>query len=81
MQILDYYHAAGHLAEFCDLLPASMGDEHLRQCSTLLYKGEPLQLIVEMRRLVAKLTDADRGWMQFIRWSIPRDPDAQIADA
>lgn len=51
MQILDYYHAAGHLAEFCDLLPVSMRDEHLRQCSTLLYKGEPLQLIVEMKRL------------------------------
>ena len=62
VQILDYYHAAGHLAEFCDLLPASMHDEHLRQWSTLLYNGEPLQLIVEMKGAVAKLTDADAGW-------------------
>ena len=64
VQILDYYHAAGHLAEFCDLLPALMRDEHLRQWSTLLYNGEPLPLIVEMKRSVAKLTDADRGWKQ-----------------
>ena len=61
-RILDYYHAASHLAEFCDLLPASMRDEHLRQWSTLLYNGEPLQLIVEMKGVVAKLTDADAGW-------------------
>ena len=64
VQILDYYHAAGHLGEFCDLLPASMRDEHLRQWSTLFYNGEPLRLIVEMKRVVAKLTDADRGWKQ-----------------
>lgn len=62
VQILDYYHAAGHLAEFCDLLPASMRDGHLRQWSTLLSNGEPLQLIVEMKRSVANLTDAAGGW-------------------
>ena len=46
------------------LLPCgwSMHDEHLRQWSTLLYNGEPLQLIVEMKGAVAKLTDADAGW-------------------
>ncbi len=62
VQILDYYHAAGHLAEFCDLVPAAMRDEHLRQWSTLLYNGESLQLIVEMKRVAAKLTDTDGGW-------------------
>ena len=30
--------------------------------TTLLYNGEPLQLIVEMKGVVAKLTDADAGW-------------------
>ena len=64
VQTLDCYHAAGHLGEFCDLLSASMRDEHLRQWWTLLYNGEPLPLIVEMKRSVAKLTDADRGWKQ-----------------
>ena len=54
VQILDYYHAAGHLAEW----------------KTLLYDGETLQLIHEMKRCVAKLTDTDTdtdtdgGWKQ-----------------
>ena len=64
VQILDYYHAAGHLAEFCDLLAAAMRSERLRQWKTLLYDGETLQLIHEMKRCVAKLTDTDGGWKQ-----------------
>ena len=64
VQILDYYHAAGHLAEFCDLLAAAMRSERLRQWTTLLYDGETLQLIHEMKRCVAKLTDTDGGWKQ-----------------
>ena len=64
VQILDYYHAAGHLAEFCDLLAAAMRSERLRQWKTLLYDGETLQLIHEMQRCVAKLTDTDGGWKQ-----------------
>ena len=62
VQILDYYHAAGHLAKFCDLLPASDRDTQLRKWTKLLYHGEPLQLIVEMKGVVAKLTDAEAGW-------------------
>ncbi len=62
VQILDYYHAAGHLGEFCGLLPASTREQHRQRCSTLLYNGEPLQLIVEMKGVVAKLTDAEAGW-------------------
>ena len=57
VQILDYYHAAGHLAEFCDLLPASMHDEHLRQWSTLLYNGAP----AVDRRDEGRGGDADAG--------------------
>ncbi len=53
VQILDYYHAAGHLAEFCDLLAPAMRSERLRQWKTLLYDGETLQLIHEMKRCVA----------------------------
>ena len=64
VQILDYYHAAGHLAEFCDLLAAAMRSERLRQWKTLLDDGETLQLIHEMKRCVAKLTDTDGGWKQ-----------------
>jgi len=62
VQILDYYHAAGHLGEFCGLLPASIREQHRQRWSTLLYGGEPLQLIVEMKGVVAKLTDAEAGW-------------------
>ncbi len=64
VQILDYYHAAGHLAEFCDLLAPAMRSERVRQWKTLLYDGETLQLIHEMKRCVAKLTDTDGGWKQ-----------------
>jgi hypothetical protein len=32
------------------------------QWSSLLYNGEPLQLIVEMKRSVAKLADPAAGW-------------------
>ena len=52
------------LAEFCDLLAAAMRSERLRQWKTLLYDGETLQLIHEMKRCVAKLTDTDGGWKQ-----------------
>ncbi len=61
VQILDYYHAAEHLAEFCHLLPASDRDKQVRKWKTLLYTGEPLQLIVEMKRAVWKLSDTDAG--------------------
>ena len=61
VQILDYYHAAGHLAKFCDLLPASDRDTQLRKWTKLLYNGEPLQLIVELQGVVWKLSDTDAG--------------------
>ena len=61
VQILDYYHAAEHLAEFCRLLPASDRDKQLRKWTNLLYNGEPLQLIVELQSVVWKLSDTDAG--------------------
>ena len=61
VQILDYYHAAEHLAEFCHLLPASDRDSQLRKWTTLLYHGEALQLIVELQAAVWKLSDTDAG--------------------
>ena len=61
VQILDYYHAAEHLAEFCHLLPASDRHSQLRKWTKLLYHGEALQLIVDLQGAVWKLSDTDAG--------------------
>ena len=42
--ILDYYHAAEHLADFCKLLPATLRTSHRRRWSTMLWQGEVLQM-------------------------------------
>ena len=34
------------------------------RANRIMVDGEPLPLIVEMKRSVAKLTNADRGWKQ-----------------
>ena len=62
VQILDYYHAAEHLAEFCHLLPASDRHSQLRKWTKLLYHGEALQLIVDLQGAVWKLSDTDAGY-------------------
>ena len=62
--ILDYYHAAEHVADYCDLLPATLRADYLRRCSTLLWHGEVLQMIHEMKQALPKVTDTDQAWKQ-----------------
>ena len=62
VQILDYYHAAEHLGKFCQLLPGSQRTPQLRKWEKLLYQGEALQLIHELKGAVWKLADTDDGW-------------------
>ena len=42
--ILDYYHAAEHLADFCKLLPATLRTSHRRRWSMMLWQGEVSQM-------------------------------------
>ena len=62
--ILDYYHAAEHLADYCKLLPATLRCAHERSLSTMMWEGEVLQMIHEMKRSLSKVTDTDEGWKQ-----------------
>ena len=62
--ILDYYHAAEHLADYCKLLPATLRGAHERSLSTMMWEGEVLQMIHEMKRALSKVTDTDEGWKQ-----------------
>ena len=62
--ILDYYHAAEHLADYCKLLPATLRGAHERSLSTMLWEGEVLQMIHEMKRSLSKVTDTDAAWKQ-----------------
>lgn len=62
--ILDYYHAAEHLADYCDLLPATLRAGRHRRWRTLMWNGEVLQLIVEMKQSLTKVTDTDAAWKQ-----------------
>ena len=48
--ILDYYHALEHLGKFCDLLQESRrGKQLYRKWETMIYNGQVLQVIHEMR--------------------------------
>ena len=40
--ILDYYHAAEHLADYCKLLPATLRDAVERSLSTMMWEGGAL---------------------------------------
>ena len=62
--ILDYYHAAEHLADYCKLLPATLRCAHERSLSTMMWEGEVLQMIHEMKRSLSKVTDTDEAWKQ-----------------
>ena len=62
--ILDYYHAAEHLADYCKLLPATLRGAHERSLSTMMWEGEVLQMIHEMKRSLSKVTDTDEAWKQ-----------------
>ena len=62
--ILDYYHAAEHLADYCKLLPAPLRDAAERSLSTMMWEGEVLQMIHEMKRSLSKITDTAEAWKQ-----------------
>ena len=62
--ILDYYHAAEHLAAYCKLLPATLRDAHEQSLSAMMWEGEVLQMIHEMKRSLSKVTNTDQAWKQ-----------------
>ena len=62
--ILDYYHAAEHLADYCKLLPATLRGAHERSLSTIIWEGQVLQMIHEMKRSLSTVTDTDKAWTQ-----------------
>ena len=64
ISILDYYHAAEHLAAYCNLLPATLRTARRRRFSTMLWEGEVLQMIQEMKQTLPKVTDSDKAWKQ-----------------
>ena len=64
VQILDYYHAEKHLTDYGDLLPTSLRTARRRRWSTMMWEGEVLQMIHEMKRAVPKTSDSDLAWKQ-----------------
>ena len=62
--ILDYYHAAEHLADYCRLLPAQLRTARERRLSTLMWEGEALQMIQEMKQALAKVGASDEAWKE-----------------
>ena len=83
--ILDYYHAAEHLADYCKLLPATLRGAHERSLSTMMWEGEVLQMIHEMKRSLSN-TDTDEGWKQINYFTNNQDrmdyalPRSRLAD-
>jgi hypothetical protein len=62
---LDFYHAGEHLFSFCDLFGEQQkGKAQYKIWRKMLLDGEVLQVIVEMKESLPKLTDTDKGWGQ-----------------
>ena len=62
---LDFYHAGEHLSDFCDLFGEEQkGKAQYKIWRKMLLDGEVLQVIVEMKESLPKVTDTDKGWGQ-----------------
>ena len=61
MPILDYCHAAEHLADYCKLLPATLRVAVERSLFTMMWEGEVLWMIHEMKRSLPKVTDTPKS--------------------
>lgn len=61
-QILDFYHATEHLSKFCALYPnAAIGKAVFITTKTLVYEGQTVAAIAELRRAVTRfVTPASR---------------------
>lgn len=66
LQILDFYHAAEHLSDFCALLPdQEKAGKSAEKWRGDLLEGQVLQVMAEMRAVIPTLTDTDRAWKEY----------------
>lgn len=64
-EILDFYHAAEHLGEFCRLYKEeAKGQARFIRWRPMLKEGEVLQVIAEMKADLPKLKSSKDGWGQ-----------------
>jgi hypothetical protein len=63
--ILDFYHAAEHLGEYCNLFrDEQQGKRVYKRLKDLMWEGDTLQMLVEMDSHLEKLTDRSEGVKQ-----------------
>jgi hypothetical protein len=74
LQILDFYHASEHLAEFCNLYrKQEKGQRRYEQWYPMLLDGEALQVIAEMKSDLDDLSSKDEGWKHINYFSTNAD--------
>jgi hypothetical protein len=74
LQILDFYHASEHLAEFCNLYRnLEKGQRRYEQWYPMLLDGEALQVIAEMKSDLDDLSSKDEGWKHINYFSTNAD--------
>lgn len=65
LEILDFYHAAEHLSEFCDLFKDSKkGESQFGVWRKMILEGEILQVLDEMKQSFFLLDDTDEAQKQ-----------------
>ena len=67
IQILDFYHATEHLGDFCKLFKdVERGQERYGQWYQMLFDGEVLQVMAEMKRSsMDQLSAPEEGWGEY----------------
>jgi len=64
--ILDFYHAVEHIGAFCLLYrDKTAGERQKDRWITMMYAGDVLQMIDEMKRAVPSLTEPHKGMTEF----------------
>jgi hypothetical protein len=63
LQILDFYHASEHLGGFCLLYKEpEKGKSRYRGWYDMMFEGEALQVIAEMKAAIPELSCCEEGW-------------------
>ena len=62
IEILDFYHASEHLAQFCNLIESpNRAKQKYAIWRTMLLEGEVLQVITELKDEMESISDKDEG--------------------
>ncbi len=66
IQILDFYHASEHLGDFCKLSKDSeRAQEYYRRWNQMLFDGEVLHVMAEMKGSIDQLLSPEEGWDEY----------------